>query len=310
MSVVKGQSVKVFMTGGTGLVGTTLVKALIERDHEVTILTRGHDQRPVFPGRVSIMRGNSVEQGEWQNAVARHDVVINLAGASIFRRWSARARESILQSRVLTTRNLVEGILRGQQQMVLLSVSGIGSYGTRGDQILSESSAPGAGFLAGVAQSWETEAGKAKAHGTRVVVCRLGHVLGRGGGVLPRLARLSRWHAGSEWGTGRQWLSWVHERDMARAFLFLIEGHELSGPFNITSPHPVRNAEMMEAINLLLGKRPYLPPIPTLVLRTLLGEFASVFVDGQRVVPARLESAGFTFDMPSLDVALRDLLGP
>ncbi len=301
---------KVFITGGTGLVGTTLVRALVDRDHEITILTRGRGHIPESPGSTSVIRGNPVEQGEWQNAVARHDAVINLAGASIFRRWSAGARKSILESRVLTTRNVVEAIARSQRQTALLSVSGIGYYGSRGDHILSESSTPGAGFLADVARAWETEALKAEAHDTRVVLCRLGHVLGRGGGALPRLARLSRWHLGSKWGTGRQWLSWVHEGDLAKAFLFLIERHDSSGPFNITSPQPVRNSEMMEAINLLLGKRPFVPPIPAPALRALLGEFASAFVGGQRAIPARLENAGFTFDMPTLDVALRDLLRP
>lgn len=297
------------MTGGTGLVGTALLKELGRRDHQVTLLTRGVNPATQLPAKVTVVQGDPTRPGEWQEVLAGHDAVVSLAGASIFQRWSEDARKVILDSRLLATRNTVDAIARSRRQMTLLSVSGVGYYGSRGDRILAETDVPGIGFLAGVAGEWEAEAEKAEAHGARVLICRLGHVLGKGGGALPKLVALCRRRLGSEWGTGQQWVSWIHEQDLARAFPFLIERGEPAGPFNVCSPKPVRNSELMETINKLVGARSLIPPIPGMLLRALLGEFASVFMGGQRAVPTRLESAGFEFGMPELEPALRDLLG-
>jgi uncharacterized protein (TIGR01777 family) len=190
----------------------------------------------------------------------------------------------------------------------LLSVSGVGYYGFHGDEILHENNPAGSDFLATIASQWEQQVEQVKEVGIRPVILRLGHVLGNQGGVLPKLLTLAKLHLASNWGTGKQWISWIHEDDLARAILFLIENPAIVGPVNVTAPNPVRNRAMMQLLAEIARKRVLVPPIPEIILRLLIGEFASVFVNGQRVIPQKLIDRGFEFESPTLQGALEVLL--
>jgi uncharacterized protein len=186
----------------------------------------------------------------------------------------------------------------------------VGYYGFHGEESLSEDNPAGSDFIAQVAERWETAARMYQDLGIRIVICRLGHVFDLQGGALPKLITLSKLHLGSHWGSGKQWISWVHENDLARAILFLIDFQAISGPVNISTPNPVRNREMMQMINQISGSRVLIPPVPEFVLRLLLGQFSSVFVNGQKVIPKVLQNNGFVFEFPCLENALSDLLKP
>lgn len=298
-----------FLTGGTGLVGHRLARELINRSYRVTVLTRTLPQPGTLPGEVSFVVGDPSQPGEWQQRVAEHDTVINLAGASIFRRWTRKGKQTIATSRLLSTENLVRALApRVGKETVLLSASGVGYYGHRGDEILWEDSPPGSTFLSHLATGWEAVAHRASDYGVRVVPCRLGHVLARDGGVLGKLVPLFKLGLGSPWGGGKQWFSWIHEADLCNIFVFLMEHREIPGSINCTAPEPVRNSEMVQVLAEVLHRPTPLPTLPRFFLKSVLGEFSSVFVDGQRVLPKRLLSRGFEFEFPDLRSAFRDLL--
>ncbi len=298
----------IFITGGTGFVGGFLTQELAGQGHELTILTRKRNPGPPpFPG-VRFLTGDPKQEGPWMAAAAEHDWVINLAGASISTRWTDEAKRELYDSRVLTTRNLVAALAQGGRCRLFCSTSAPGYYGPRGEEELTEESPPGQDFLAKLAQDWEAEALKAQDLGIRTVVTRFGIVLGQGGGMLGELVPLFRKFLGGPVGDGRQWLSWIHHRDLVRAFLFLPEHPELSGPVNFTSPNPVRNRDFAKALGRVLG-RPAFLPAPAFMLRLVLGEFAEVVLTGQKVLPRKLLAAGFQFLYPTIDQALEDLLG-
>jgi uncharacterized protein (TIGR01777 family) len=190
----------------------------------------------------------------------------------------------------------------------LFSTSAVGYYGFHGDEDLIEESPPGTDFLATLAREWEAEAIKAKEHGARVVLTRFGIVMGRNGGMLGEVTPIFRMFLGANLGSGRQWLSWVHEMDLARIFLFLLENRGLEGPLNCTAPEPVRNSEFTDTLGKVLGVPTFLPPVPGFMLRLMKGEFGAVILKGQRVIPRRLLAAGFQFRYPTLQEALTEIL--
>ncbi|MGV8079142.1 MAG: TIGR01777 family oxidoreductase [Syntrophales bacterium] len=299
----------VFMTGGTGFVGTSLAKALTAKGHEVTILTRPGEGRPALPAGARYLEGDPTRPGPWQERAATHEAFINLAGASIFSRWTERRKQAIRESRILTTRNLVDalGDRRGKQTH-LLSTSAVGYYGFHDEGELYEDNGPGDDFLARLGVDWEAEAVRARETGARVVVCRFGIVLGKNGGALAPLARLFRFYAGSPVGDGKQWFSWIHEADLAAIFLYLLERTDLDGPFNCTAPGAVRNAEFTRVLAEALHVPAFLPSIPGFLMRLVLGEFGGVILKGQKVMPGRLLKEGFHFRFPDLPSALENLL--
>ena len=302
---------RVFVTGGTGFVGSMLTKRLTERGHAVTLLTRKIRTDHPVPEGVAMTEGNPTEPGGWQKEVADHDVIINLAGASIFRRWTDAEKRRIHDSRIETTRNLVNALgPRKGMKTTLLSTSAVGYYGFHGDETLNEESLPGKDFLASVSREWEGTALKAEALGVRVVLCRFGIVLGAGGGALGEMIPIFNKGLGSPLGNGKQWFSWIHQMDLVRIFLFLMEREDLSGSFNCTSPEPVRNKELTEFLGEALGKPTFMPSVPGFVIRMIKGEFGNVLLKGQKVLPEKLLNAGFQFQYPDLKNALRDLLHP
>ncbi|NWF54555.1 MAG: TIGR01777 family protein [Syntrophaceae bacterium] len=294
---------KIFVTGGTGFVGRSLAPALVRSGHGVTILTRTGKEE--FTG-VSWVKGDPTKKGRWQDALSGHEAVINLAGASIFTRWTEEAKKIIRDSRILTTRNIVEA-LEGGRGKTLFSTSAIGYYGFHGDEALSEEAPPGGDFLALLAKDWEEEAKAAERKGCRVVIPRFGIVLGEKRGALGQMIPLFRKYLGGPLGSGKQWFSWIHLVDLVRAYLFLLDHPEISGPVNFTAPHPVRNKELSQWLGKILG-RPAFLPAPGFMLRLVLGEFGSILLEGQKVVPQKLLRAGFEFQYPEIAQALRQVV--
>jgi uncharacterized protein (TIGR01777 family) len=298
----------ILLAGGTGLVGRIIVPALIENAHQVTVLTRYPRARRVYP-EMTLLEYDPYHAGQWQFQINEYDVVINLAGLSIFRCWTRSTKKNIIQSRVVTTQNLVKALaLKHHPHTTLISVSGAGYYGFQGDEMLDEGNPAGNDFLAGLAARWESAALEAQKSGVRVVICRLGHVFSCRDGVFPQLVRLAKCHLGCPWGNGSAWTSWVHEADVARAFVFLLNNRGLSGPFNLTSPTAVRNSEMMGLISGYLQVKPWLSHLPAWLLKLAAGEFASVFLTGQRAIPRRLTEAGFNFEYPRMQPAVEQLI--
>ncbi len=301
---------KIFITGGTGFVGSRLSRQLAARGHQVTVLDRTIKSRKDFPQSVSFIEADGTKRGAWQEEAARHDTFINLAGASIFSRWTKKNRRIILESRILTTNNLVEAMSWSKHERVrLFSTSAVGYYGFHEDEELTEEAPPGHDFLASVAGDWEAGARKAGDFHARVVICRFGIVLGRKGGALQQMLPVFRSYMGSPLGSGRQWFSWIHEQDLSDIFLFLLDREEIEGPVNCVAPHPVRNAEMTKALGRVLGV-PTLPfGVPGFMMKLVLGEFGDVLLKGQKAVPRRLAQLNFPFKFPTMHAALTDLLG-
>jgi len=292
----------ILVTGGTGFIGSALVERLRSLGHDIVVLTRG-DHRDQ-PG-IGFVR--SLEQlGD--DAVV--DGIVNLAGASLgTRRWSAAYKEELVASRLDTTAALLRLIDRLRHRpTVLINASAIGYYGHHGDEVLAEDGPVTPGFAQDLCARWEQLARQAEGYGVRVCLARFGVVLDRGGGPMEQMARPLRFGVASWLGNGHQWLSWVHREDAVRALLLLLERGDLSGPFNITAPGAVTSRDFCAATRRC-RRTLFAAPVPATVMRLMMGEMADeILLNGQRVVPARLEAAGFEFRYPDVDAALRAIL--
>jgi uncharacterized protein (TIGR01777 family) len=298
---------KIFMTGGTGFVGTFLSRQLVTNGHSVTILAQSKPSAKKNLKGIGYIEGLSTQKGEWQKSVPEHDAVINLAGASIFSRWTQKQKQLILSSRINTTRNIVDALPDNADHFTIISASAVGYYGFTGNEELSESAPVGSDFLAQLAFKWEQEAIGAKSKGARVIATRFGIVLGKTGGAIGMMLPLFKYGLGGPLGSGAQWFSWIHIHDLANAILFLLEKKDLEGPFNLCAPNPVSNKELARAIGRIL-RRPSFFTAPGFMIRLFLGEFGLVLLKGQRVLPTRLLEHGFRFKHPELEAALKDIL--
>lgn len=300
---------RIFITGGTGFIGSLLTKKLAGRGHEVTVLDRTIKSRKDFPSSVSFIEADSTKRGAWQESAARHEVFINLAGASIFSRWTETTKRTIRESRILTTDHLVEAMSWNQKDRLrLFSTSAVGYYGFHAEGDLTEEAPSGQDFLASVAADWEAAAFRASAFSATVVVLRFGIVLGRRGGALQQMLPVFRHYLGSPLGDGEQWFCWIHEQDLVNIYLFLVDRSDIEGPLNCTAPQPVRNVEMTKTLGEVLNV-PTMPfHVPGFMMKLILGEFGDVLLKGQKAIPRRLVQLGFQFTFPTIHDALKDLL--
>ena len=335
---------RVLVLGGSGLIGRGIVATLKTRGDQPVILSRDPQAararfRSAQGEGVAIaepewVQGDPTREGPWTEEVARADAVINLVGHPVFpsgpvafltQRWNQATKDLIRSSRVESTRQVAQAIGRArdanaQGPTVWVQASAIGYYGPTGDAELDESAPPGSDFLAEVCVEWERMVEPARSQGVRVPVVRVGVVLEPSGGALSVMAPLFRWIPGAAApvggppgrssllpGSGKQWLSWIHHRDIVDLFLWALDRPELAGPLNGTAPNPVRNAEFTRELAAVL-KRPALPiGPPKALMRLLLGEGADVIANGQNVLPRRALESGFLFTFPDLKPALEDL---
>ena len=297
---------KCIISGGTGFIGRRVVDRLLKDTHYVGVWSRrpGQDNR------------TAVATHSWDPLVGEPpleslngmDCVIHLAGENVAQRWTPDVKRRIHDSRVKSTENIISAIGKVRHKpKVFICASAIGIYGNRGDEVLTEESVPGTGFLADTCRAWEAEADRARNYGMRVVKIRIGFVLGKDGGALQKMVPAFKMCVGGKLGSGKQWMPWVHVNDVAEVFAYAVN-NEISGVWNATAPNPVRNSEFTKELASVLG-RPALFPVPPPALKLAFGEFAQHMVDSARVVPEKLTKAGFQFQYPELSGALRNLLG-
>jgi uncharacterized protein (TIGR01777 family) len=299
-------SMNVTVTGATGFIGNRLVHELLQAGHSIHAL--GRKRNAGLPQAVGFSEWRSTEAEPPAESLAAADAIVHLAGEPVAQRWTPEVKERIRSSRVDGTRNLVKALLKqAQRPRVLICASAIGYYGSRGDEVLTETSLPGRDFLAQVVVDWEQAARQAEALGIRVVPLRFGVVLGKDGGALTKMLPPLRLGLGGRLASGQQWMSWIHVDDVIGLIRFALENSAARGPMNATSPHPATNAEFTRELAAVLH-RPAIFPVPRFALKTLFGEMAEIILGSQRVIPKAAQSAGFQFQYPELRPALLRLL--
>ncbi len=297
----------VFLTGGTGFVGRALAQRLRRDGHSVAVWSRS-------PSSVAGVLGPEIEatgggDDALRAAVARADAVVNLAGANLFEgRWTVQRKRDLVESRVGLTRRLVHAMAAVERQpAALVSASAVGYYGDRGAEVLDEESPPGGDFLAGLCRDWEDAALRAGDLGVRVATFRIGIVLDPEGGALAKMLPIFRAGLGGRLGGGRQWMSWIHRRDLVELLATAVADDRFRGPFNAVAPAPVTNRELTAALARAVGRAaPF--AVPAGALRLGLGEAAGALLASQRVVPGRLCGLEWPFAFPRLDGALAAVL--
>ncbi len=305
---------KVAIAGATGFVGSRLVERLHSQGHHILVLTRNlAAAQKAFPSskfpNVEIATYTPTQSGTWQQAISGCNGVVNLAGEPIAEgRWTSERKQEILNSRQLSTQKIVEAISQASPKpQVLVNASAIGYYGTSETASFDETSAAGNDFLAGVCQAWEAEAQKVVDAGVRLVILRLGIVLGKGGGALGRMIAPFKVFAGGPIGTGKQWFSWIHRDDLVNLIIQALTRPDISGVLNATAPHPVRMTELSQTMGQVMNRPSWLP-VPGVAIEALLGDGAIVVLEGQQVLPKRSLEYGFDYQYPTVKEALQDIL--
>jgi len=297
----------ILITGGLGFVGRRLSESFLRDGHHVTAVGRSEHPDTIDHPAFRYLRADTTKPGDWQANLGDQEVIVNLAGKSIFTLWTERTKREIYDSRILTTRNLVDALAPDGGQL-LCSTSAVGYYGDRKDDILTEEEPPGGDFLAHVGRDWELEALRAESKGVRVVLMRFGIVLDRRGGAMAKMIPAFRLLLGGPVGDGRQWFPWIHMHDLIAAIRFVVERKGVRGPLNFCAPEPVRHGELAKTLGRKV-RRPAVVPAPAFVVRLVLGEFGRVLLCSQRARPAKLTEAGFEFAYPDLDAALDEIVG-
>jgi uncharacterized protein (TIGR01777 family) len=299
--------VKILITGGSGFVGTNLSNYLLRQGHRITALARSVDPHRIRHENYRYVSADTTQPGPWQAELETVDAVVNLAGATIFKRWTPAYKKQIYNSRVLTTRNLVAA-LSPEKNITFCSASGAGYYGSRGDDLLTEDEGPGDDFLAGVSVDWEQAALRAADKGIRVALMRFGVVLGRDGGAMAKMIPAFKLFVGGSMGSGKQWFPWIHLDDLLAAVRFILANDQIKGPLNFCGPNPIQYQDLARALGEVL-KRPAVMPAPAFMIRLVLGEFGNVFLASQRTLPGKLLSHGFSFRYPEIKDAIRAVVG-
>jgi uncharacterized protein (TIGR01777 family) len=299
---------RILIAGGSGLIGTALAESLLADGHQVWVLTRRPGRAHLPQGAAALAWDGRTTAG-WVDMLSRVDAVVNLAGETLARwPWTKQRKQRLLDSRVLAGRALAQAIqAAAPRPQVLIQASGVNFYGPHGLEPVTEADGPGKDFLAGLCVQWEASTGPVESLGVRRAILRTAVVFAPKGGILPLMLLPLRLFAGGPLGSGRQGLAWIHLADEVAAIRFLLENQKARGPFNLTAPDPISNADFTRTAARLL-QRPYWLPAPAFALRLLLGQMATLVLDGAYLRPARLQALGFIFHFPGLEPALRDLL--
>lgn len=300
---------RIVIAGGAGFIGKAMLEAY-RAQHTLEVLTRDPERAQArLPEGVRAIGWDGTTLGDWVERLSGADAVINLVGESIAQRWTPAVKQRLWDSRVKTTELLAQAAQRASTPpRVWLQASAIGIYDQSPDTTADESSPPASGFLADLGKAWEAAAQPVAALGTRLCSMRIGVVLGLESGALPQMLTPFKLGVGGPIGSGKQWLSWIHLRDVAAAAAFLLTRDDLSGVFNFTAPNPATMQEFAKTLGRVL-LRPAIVRAPAFAVRLMLGEMAEFVLQGSRVLPRRLLEAGYEFRFPTLEGALRDLLG-
>ncbi|GAB4516527.1 MAG: TIGR01777 family oxidoreductase [Anaerolineae bacterium] len=308
---------RVVVTGGTGLIGSALAQSLGQDGHEVVILSRNPRQAGPMPETVTFQKWDGLSTGSWVQALEGADAVVHLAGASIAgddflpARWTRERKKLIIDSRVKSGKALVEALQTvSKKPRIFVQSSAVGYYGVHNDgKDITEESPAGNDFLADVCKQWEASTADVEEMGLRRIIIRTGVVLDKDEGALPRLVLPFKLFAGGPLGSGKQPFPWIHLDDEVGAIRFLMADGRASGPFNLSAPNPLTNAQFARVLGKVLG-RPSFVPAPGFAFNMAFGEVATVVVDGQKALPKRLLDMGYKFKFPTAEEALKDIFTP
>jgi len=298
---------KLVIAGASGFIGSMLVQRLWQRGDSLVLLSR-KPRSPAAAINTDWLVWQPGESGGWEESIDEADGIVNLAGEGIAeKRWTERQKEMIRSSRIDSTRALVHAIAKAKAKpKFLINASAVGYYGARGDETLTEESAPGKDYLARVCVAWEEEARKAQDHGVRVALVRTGIVLAKGKGALAKMVTPFKFFVGGPLGSGKQWMPWIHIEDEIGLILFLIENANAQGSFNATAPNPVTMEEFCRVLGRVLN-RPSWASVPASALTLLLGEMADMVLAGQKALPNAAQKLSYKFKQPTLTEALESL---
>lgn len=299
---------KVLIAGGYGFLGQKLVKDLIDSGYNVTVGGR----RSTNAGKgdnTGHLAADFTVPGEWQKELKGYDVIINLVGVNIFQRWNSEIKKNIYDSRILSTRNIVEA-LKGSagKKKIFINASAVGIYGERGDEELDETSPAGDDFLSKVCRDWEQEAMKGEEAGMRVAILRFGSVFGRDGGAFPELKKTFMRCMGGKLGSGKQWFPWIHADDVSGVIIKIIKNSKMSGVYNCVSPGILTNKYFTDIMADEVNRPVFIPFVPGFILKIVFGEFGGYLVKGQRAIPVKLLKEGYKFKYTDIGKAIKSLL--
>ncbi len=294
------------ITGGTGFVGSHVSAYFLSGGHQVTAFGRSSAHPRIRHDGYRYVSADTTRPGDWQNEFQDADAVVNLAGATIFKRWTDRYKKLIYDSRILTTRN-VAASLPQERRIVFCSASGVGYYGSQGDDLLKEDHEPGNDFLAGVSVDWEKEAAEAASKEVRVILMRFGVILGKDGGAMAKMIPAFKLFVGGSMGSGKQWFPWMHLTDLITAIQYIIDNDQINGAVNFCAPNTIQYRDLAKSLGTAL-KRPAIMPAPAFLIRLAMGEFGNVFQASQRAVPQKLIDQGFSFQFPDIADAVRAIV--
>ena len=312
---------KILITGASGFIGKRLTKFFLSKGYHVTGIARSlnhlfstqiqevdqdQDFNQNFNQNFKWVSADTTVEGKWQDHVAKSDIIINLTGRNIFQYWTKKYKKAIYDSRILTTRHIVNAIENGKTQK-LLTASAVGIYGDCKEDLLTEERTPGRDFLATVCADWEKEGLRAGKKGVNVAVMRFGVVLGDGG-ALSLMIPAFKLFAGGPLGGGHHWFPWIHIKDLEKAVQFIVEIEGLAGIFNFTGPTIVRQKQFAKALGRALN-RPAFMPTPSFMIKAIMGELGGSLLQSQRAIPKKLIDSGYSFLFSDADSALKEILG-